>query len=465
MNLTCKFAALALMGTVATVTAAPQADIKANNSDAAIAVARGAPVSLKIALTPDTLGNTALDWWVVRYDGTDLSSWALNGTWTSGLKPAYQGAGMLLPLTEFYSSSGLPVGSYTFYFAIDSPANGLLDPSSLVYDSVPVHVYTTKTDVADGSPYVDIYDPAKACNGVTLLADLHDLTSPRVIEVDMLGRVTWEYVLPNSLRGAVPVGLDAEPLSNGNVLITLSGKGVYEISRAGSIVWSLNDPKVSHDADRLANGNTLVVFGNNDTANDAQVKEVDAAGKTVWSWSAKSVYYIEPYKNISDQGWTHTNAATRLANGNTLVSLRNFDITAEISPAGTLVWSFDWGSLGVTGVDPHEPEIQPNDNLLVCLATANSPYQAVEIRRSSGEVVWQYSQPGRLLRGTRDCNRLANGNTLILSVLTQGTNSVDDDESVIFEVTPAGEIVWQFRLKNAPIGSSPGAFYKAHRTC
>ena len=462
MSLVREIAALALVGTAATATAAPQADIKANDSDAGIAIARGTPVSLKISLTPDTLGNRTLDWWLVKYDGTDLSSWALNGTWASGLTPSYQGAAMPIPLTQVYLSSDLAVGSYTFFFGVDSLVNSGVDIDSLVYDSVAVNVYTGKSDVADGSPYVDIYDPAKACNGATLLADLHNATSPRVIEVDMLGRVTWEYVWPSSLKGTTPVGPDVEPLANGNILLTISGKGVYEISRSGSIVWSLSDPKVSHDADRLANGNTLVVFGNNDTAEDAHVKEVDPSGKTVGSWSAKSVYYNDPYKNISDQGWSHTNAATRLANGNTLVSLRNFDITAEISPAGALVWSYDWGSLGVKGVDPHEPEIQSNDNLLVCLQNG-SPYQAVEIRRSTGEVVWQYSRVG--LRTTRDCNRLANGNTLILSVLTQGTSSTDDDESVILEVTPAGETVWQLRLKNAPIGASTGVFYKAHRTC
>lgn len=462
MYLIRKVVALALMTAAATVTAAPQSDIRANKSDAAIAVPRGAPVSLQINFTPDTLANQPLDWWLVKYDGADLSSWALNGTWLSGLTPSYQGAGMHLPLTEIYSSHGLAVGSHAFYFGVDWLANGSLNIGSAIFDSVDVHVYTTQDDVADGSPYVDIYDPAKACNGATLLADLHDTANPRIIEVDMLGRVTWEYPWPSSLRGTTPVGPDVELLSNGNVLLTISGKGVYEISRAGSIVWSVSDPKVSHDADRLANGNTLVVFGNNDTPDDTHVKEVDASGETVWSWSAKSIYYNDSYKNISDQGWTHINAGTRLANGNTLVSLRNFDITAEISPAGTLAWSYDWGSLGVAGVDPHEPEIQSNDNLLVCLQN-DSPDQAVEIRRSNGEVVWQYRRSG--LRTTRDCNRLANGNTLILGVLTQSTSSVDDDESVVFEVTPIGEIVWQLRLKNAPVGSSPGVLYKAQRTC
>ena len=53
-----------------------------------------------------------------------------------------------------------------------------------------------------------------------------------------------------------------------------------------------------------------------------------------------------------------------------------------------------------------------------------------------------------------------------MAVLENGTESdLDDDESVIIEVTPAGEIVWQLQLKNYLVGKSPGNFYKAERLC
>lgn len=127
---------------------------------------------------------------------------------------------------------------------------------------------------------------------------------------------------------------------------------------------------------------------------------------------------------------------------------------------GAVVWSVDWTELfaggGDKGFDPHEPEILPNDHLLVCLQW-ETPYQAVEIVRESREVVWQYHRDN--LRTARDCNRLPNGNTLIVGVLA------GPEDSVIFEVTPAGEIVWQLKLKNTPADRSPGWFYKAQRMC
>jgi len=60
------------------------------------------------------------------------------------------------------------------------------------------------------------------------------------------------------------------------------------------------------------------------------------------------------------------------------------------------------------------------------------------------------------LRTARDCDRrLPNGNTLIVGVLQPPENSV------VFEVTPDGAIVWQLKIKDAPVTHNPGLFYKA----
>ena len=61
------------------------------------------------------------------------------------------------------------------------------------------------------------------------------------------------------------------------------------------VVWSYTDPKVSHDADRLSNGNTLIAFGSMDTTSDAQAIEVSPDGKIVWSWHAGDSFNAAPY--------------------------------------------------------------------------------------------------------------------------------------------------------------------------
>ncbi len=311
-----------------------------------------------------------------------------------------------------------------------------------------------------GEYYVDIYDASKTCEGTTLFTDGHDNDNMKVVEVDMQGQIVWEFILPQTWVKPPIVGFDAELLSNGNILIVLSRTGLYEIDRNGNTVWQHLDPDCSHDADRLTNGNTIYIFGNADTKDDATVKEVDAQGNLVWSWLGKDHYDTAPYNQVSYQGWMHNNAVTRMQNGNTLISIRNFDLTIEVNPQGTPVWEFQWQDLypatNFPGFYPHEPELHTDNTLMVCLQV-ESPYEIVEINRATGQPTWEYHRDN--LRTTRDGDRLPNGNVLIVGVMT------DIDESVIFEVTPDKEIVWQLRLYQTPVLNRPGHFFKAQRLC
>lgn len=176
-------------------------------------------------------------------------------------------------------------------------------------------------------------------------------------------------------------------------------------------------------------------------------------------------YYVDhynesPYTEVDYQGWTHTNAVTRMGNGNTLISIRNFDMTVEVDPQGIPVWEFQWQDLYTAttfpSFHPHEPEIHADNTLLVCLQN-ESPYEVVEINRTTGNVVWEYHRDH--FRTCRDADHLLNGNVLVVGVMT------DMDESVIYEVNPDKEIVWQLRLYETSVGQRPGHFYKAQRIC
>jgi len=296
---------------------------------------------------------------------------------------------------------------------------------------------------------VDIYDPGKAYKGTTLLPDNHIQGRPRVVEVDMGGKVVWEYRLPSHISQYTNPGFDVEPLANDNILLVLPRKGVIEIDRRGNTVWEYSDPNVSHDADRLPNGNTLVVFGNNDELEDAQVKEVDRDGRIVWSWHAKDHFDRKPFNEVYNQGWTHANAASRLSNGNTLISLRNFHLIVEVDPGGDVVRPIGKGILR----HQHDPVMLDNGNVLI--ADHTRPQSAIELDPATNEIVWSYEMTDSSTWPVRDADRLPNGNTLIT-----GTTK-------IVEVTPDGEVVWQLSLKGATFKGREGAargFYKATRT-
>jgi hypothetical protein len=301
---------------------------------------------------------------------------------------------------------------------------------------------------SDSDFIVDISIPEKIWPGTTILPDNHDAANPRIIEVNQLGEIIWEYPLPDDLKSYTNPGWDVEVLQNGNILTVLPRKGVYEINRDKQVVWKYLDFRVSHDADRLENGNTLIAFGSGDTAGDAQVKEIDPAGNRVWSWYARDVFTGTEYTSISNEGWTHTNAVSRLKSGNTLISLRNFNVIAEVDSQGKLVRTIGKGVFKAQ----HDPVVLPDGTIL--LANHVQPNEVIELA-SSGNVTWRYSIMGRGSWPVRDADRLADGNTLITA------------SDRIIEVTPYGQVVWQFRLAAGPFTDSTSAasrgFYKAER--
>lgn len=295
---------------------------------------------------------------------------------------------------------------------------------------------------------VDISVPDKIWPGTTIFPDNHDVANPRIIEVNRLGEIVWEYQLPDELKRYTNPGWDVEVLPNGNILTLLPLNGVYEINRDKQVVWKYLDSRVSHDADRLGNGNTLIAFGGDDTADDAQVKEIDPAGKRVWSWYAKDVFTGPEFTSISNQGWTHTNAVTRLDSGNTLISLRNFNFIAEVDKEGKLVRTIGKGVL----TDQHDPQVLPNGNILI--ANHEMPHEMIELDPSE-TIVWRFPVREKSSTPARDVNRLPNGNTLITGA------------DRILEVTKDRQVVWQFRMVTIPftdkLSSSALGFYKAER--
>jgi len=352
----------------------------------------------------------------------------------TGMAPVHEIEGIT---ANRYQVAGLEDG-IKYYFAVtvvNKRGNENTSVASVSATPTPMPRGTADPDI-----YVDIYESDMAWAGTTLLADNHNLESPRIIEVNMLGEIIWEYQVPQNLTQYTNPGFDVELLSNDNILFVLPRNGVYEIDRDGNIVWSYLTEKISHDADRLPNGNTIFVFGANDQKSDAQVTEVNQEGEIVWAWYTKDHFNESPYKDIYDEGWTHTNAVSRLPNGNTLISPRNFNFAVEVDPVGSVARTLGEGLVYYQ----HDPVILPNGNLLSgshrpppAFAASIRSYPALEIDLKTGEIVWEFKWPKELPQGARDADRLPNGNTLV-----QGGTRVA-------EVTTKGEIVWQLRLKEA----------------
>jgi hypothetical protein len=121
--------------------------------------------------------------------------------------------------------------------------------------------------------------------------------------------------------------------------------------------------------------------------------------------------------------------------GNLLLCSRTQNTVAVFDPAAEkLVWT--WGRDELEW--PHHPNVLDNGNILIFDNGSHRKYsRIVELDPRALRIVWEYTAERRedFFSYTRGGDqRLPNGNTLI-------TNS---DSGHVFEVTPDGEIVWEF---------------------
>lgn len=145
----------------------------------------------------------------------------------------------------------------------------------------------------------------------------------------------------------------------------------------------------------------------------------------------------------------HGNAARRLDRavaglglaGDVLVSIRNFDLIADVDPRRRRVrWTWGVGILD----RQHDPSVMPNGHVLLFdNRPSTGQSRVVEMSPPSGRIVW--SQGGFFSNTQGACQALPNGNVLI----------VESRTGRALEVTRTGEVVWEFYNKEEDTGLRP----------
>ncbi len=179
---------------------------------------------------------------------------------------------------------------------------------SLAYANDKVGTLSSISDVALPNGLVAYIDPVEGA----------------IYEVNMNGVVTWKYKIPSKIknRGSLRHGADIEWLKdNDHFLFVVPKAGIYEVNRQKEIVWFYETRLVSHDADRLPNGNTIFVNAW-DRPGDKQVVEITPEGKMVFEWKIADIGLACSDKTAD---CTHINAVQKFADGSFLVSLRDLN--------------------------------------------------------------------------------------------------------------------------------------------
>ena len=192
--------------------------------------------------------------------------------------------------------------------------------SSFAYAKEKVGEVWTLSDVAIPEGRISYIDPIEGI----------------IYEVDLNGFVTWKYKIPSKIknRGKLRSGADIEWLKESdNFLFVVPLGGIYEVNRRKEIVWSYETKLVSHDADRLPNGNTIFVNAW-DKEGDNQVVEITPEGDIIFEWKISDSGVSCAHKTANcnlgkSEGkkydYTHVNAVQKFEDGSFLVSLRNLN--------------------------------------------------------------------------------------------------------------------------------------------
>lgn len=295
--------------------------------------------------------------------------------------------------------------SFLRFFAVAFPSLSCL-PAPL--DAAPPERLVIGAEARIGVKIVDPGDgnkllwrhPVAQIHDLHLLPDFHLLLQDGwqgVVEIDLGEEVVWSYDAATRNREAPDERVEVhafQRLSGGLTLLAESGPGrLIEVDRSGTIVKQLplavSKPSPHSDTRlvrKLDNGHYLVAHEADET-----VKEYDGDGQVVWEFPIP-LFGKERKKGHGPESFGgKCFAATRLENGNTLISTGNGHSVLDVSPDKRIVWKLEQHDLdGVVLAWVTNVEQRSNGNLIIgnCHAGPGNP-QIVEITRDK-EVVWSF---------------------------------------------------------------------------
>ncbi|OPZ23020.1 MAG: Arylsulfotransferase (ASST) [candidate division BRC1 bacterium ADurb.BinA364] len=347
---------------------------------------------------------------------------------------------------------------------------------------------------------VTIYDPAKCRNGYTLLLGPPD-GGPTVVLTDMNGGIVHRWKMSGGdARGKVD---RARLLAGGRLLVLRTMRNRIDgwaemYSWDGELEWDYAPPGElfpHHDIETTADGNVLLICRESvpeairRQAREPQrrerlysdvIQEISPDKRVVWEWRqyehldihrcvavpAPPDWWAGPENNTLID-WTHTNTIQALPEnrwfdsgdrrfrpGNLLMSLRQLDLLLIVDrDTKRIVWEYTGDFRGgLSGQhDSHMIEKGlPGEGNILIFDNGASPTKnlwhcgasyILEIEPPTGTVVWAYDKQEQFHSNfTSSCQRLDNGNTLIL----------ESAHGRLFETTPDCHTVWEHVFAWAP---------------
>jgi hypothetical protein len=253
---------------------------------------------------------------------------------------------------------------------------------------------------------------------------------------------------------------DVDPLPDGDLLMATTEPGISVLERIDpatgdhEVVDRLRTVEDAHDIDYLGDGEYVTV-DKGDERNRVVVYN-RSRGEIVWEWRFDEHVDRFPRDGGGPYGedWTHVNDVDEIADGVFMVSVRNFDQVIAIDRETKAIrWSLGSDDDHDVLFEQHNPDYLEGENGTPTVLVADSRNdRVVEYARLDGEWTRTWVLRGGGLDEPRDADRLPNGHTLV----------TDRRGHRVLEVTPRGEVVWEFYTPWQPydaerVGTEPGS--------
>lgn len=330
---------------------------------------------------------------------------------------------------------------------------------------------------------VTINDPAQVTPGFVVFNANTGLT----YAVSTAGNLVRAWTSPDP---AFPLLGFTEPIKGGTLLAYVSdgpkpgcavncGDRIVELDAAGNQVWGYIDGErfLHHDFERLSNGNTMILCSREIMAPqisdklliDDCIVEVDPDGNVVWEWQTADHYdeigLSQQAKDLifaAGGDWAHANGAgvipentsipdPRFRPGNVFIQYQSANLLVVVDrDTGEIVWALKDVAIAPHGINILTDDVPGAGHFLVLDNGAISGYpkvgrtwsRVIEIDPLDNSIPFEYNATVSgspqiwsfytHFKGT--AQRFANNNTMI----------VEGSSGRVFEINPAGQIVWEF---------------------
>ena len=311
-------------------------------------------------------------------------------------------------------------------------------------------------DRAPGVEGVTILDRYQSMEGYRFYSSRH---THQAHLIDVFGNKihSWSYPTGNWHY--------AEMLPNGHVIAIDKKDKTIELDWESNLVWEA-EGRPHHDIYKYPGGNIIVLdkedvsggIGNkadDDSWSISYLREYDG-NEVVWEWH--QINHLEEIAAFIEDDWnmmeeydgSHTNSIevlpenpsgqkdSRFQQGNILIDDKKINTMFVIDKESKeVVWAWYVGE----GSAQHMPTMLENGNILLYDNNGHdgevTATRIIELNPIEDEIVWEYwGDPIQSFysRTRGSSEKLPNGNVLI----------AESDAGRMFEITPTGEIVWEY---------------------